>query len=395
MTNRRAIFLNARREVIEGVRTRAMQISTAVQVLIVVAIVVVAAIASGDDTEKFNVGYVGTEAKAVAEAAEGAADGFAAEVTPKAFDDEAAAESAVDGDDVDAALVGDPDLRIVTGSSPSDTLLALLQTAARDARGSEALRAEGISEEKIAAALEPPPLEVTELGGDSAGAGIAWVGSLLLYIAILSFGYAVASAVVAEKSTRVVEVILSAIRPIQLLTGKVIGIGILGLGQVLLIAGIGAATGFATGAIEMPASTPEVLLLVLVYFLLGYLLYAAAFAVAGAMVSRQEDVQSAAAPLSIVLVAAYLIGITAIDKPEGTLAVVASLVPLTAPMVVPGRAAQDALPLGELALSLALMVVGAALVLWLAARVYDRAVLRMGRPLRLAETLRLARQRND
>ena len=393
MNSRRAIFLNARREVIEGVRTRAMQISTLVQVLIVVGIVVIAAATSGDDTEKFDIGYVGQEAELIVKASEKAAPAYDAEVTPKTFESDGAAESAIDSDEIDAAVLGDADARIVTGSDPADALIPLLQSAGRDARGSETLRAEGVPDTKIAEALDPPPLEVTELGGDSAGAGIAWIGSLLLYIAILSFGYAVASAVVAEKSTRVVEVILSAIRPIQLLTGKVIGIGILGLGQVLLIAGVGAATGFAAGAIEMPASTPEVLVLVLVYFLLGYLLYAAAFAVAGAMVSRQEDVQSAAAPLSIVLVAAYIVGISVIESPEGTLAVVTSLIPLTAPMVVPGRAAQDALPLGELVLSLVLIALAAAFTLWLAARVYDRAVLRMGKPLRLTEALRLARRR--
>lgn len=394
MSNRRAIYLNARREVIERLRTRAFRISTLVQVAIVVVIVVIASIVGGDSTEKFDVGYVGTDAKAVVEAAAETASSFDAEVTPQAYDDESAATTAVTGDDIDAAVVDPSPPRILTASSPSDSLLALLQTAARDVTGSETLRSAGVPEGQIKGALEPAPLEVSEVGEGSSGAGIAWVGSILLYVAILSFGYTVASAVVEEKSTRVVEVILAAIRPIQLLTGKVIGIGLLGIGQILAIAVAGVGAALVAGSIELPDSTAGVVALVVIYFLLGYLLYAAAFAVSGAIVSRQEDVQSAAAPISIVLVAGYLLSISAIETPESTLAVVASLIPLTAPMIVPGRAAQDALPFGELVLSLVLMVLAAAFVLWLAARVYDRTVLRMGAPVKLLEALRLARRRD-
>ncbi len=256
---------------------------------------------------------------------------------------------------------------LVTQSSPSDTLVALLQAAERDVRGAEILRSEGLSESSAEAALHPPPLVLTEVGEGSEGEGIAWVGSLLLYVAILSFGTVVATAVVEEKATRVVEVILSAIWPIKLLTGKVFGIGLLGIGQVMLISGVGIAVALATGSIEMPDSTAETAVLVVVYFLLGYLMYAAAFAVTGAMVSRQEDVQSASAPLVIILIAGYLASISAIGDPSGTLAVVCTFLPPVAPMVVPGRAAQDALPGWELAVSLIAMVAFAVLLLWLAA----------------------------
>ena len=97
-------------------------------------------------------------------------------------------------------------------------------------------------------------------------------------------------------------------------------------------------------------------MLVGVYFVLGYLLYACAFAVAGSIVSRQEDLQSSSAPLSILLVGGYLAGIATIDAPDGSLATVCTFLPPVAPMVVPGRAAQGALPGWELALSIVLMV---------------------------------------
>lgn len=127
------------------------------------------------------------------------------------------------------------------------------------------------------------------------------------------------------------------------------------------------------------------------FFVLGYAFYACAFAVAGAIVSRQEDIQSTTSPMLIALVAGYLAAISVIDKPESTLATVCTFLPPVAPMIVPARAAQDTLPAWELGLSVVLMLAGTAALMRLAARIYERAVLRMGAPLKLREALRLAR----
>ncbi|MBA3300864.1 MAG: ABC transporter permease [Thermoleophilaceae bacterium] len=115
------------------------------------------------------------------------------------------------------------------------------------------------------------------------------------------------------------------------------------------------------------------------------------YAISGAIVSRQEDVNNSSAPLTMVLVAAYLVGISASDSPDSSVSVVATFLPPLAPMVVPARAAQDSLPATQLAISIALMVLATVVLLWLAARIYDRAVLRMGAPLKLRETLGLVR----
>lgn len=130
-------------------------------------------------------------------------------------------------------------------------------------------------------------------------------------------------------------------------------------------------------------------LLGLLFFVLGYALYACAFALAGAIVSRQEDVQSTTSPLLIALIAGYLGSLAVAEEPDGGLAVAATLLPPFAPLVVPVRAARDALPLWELLASTALMLVAIAALLWLAARVYERSVLRMGAPMRLLEGVRL------
>lgn len=388
MSPRRTIGLTARREIRESLRSRAFQISVGIQVAIVLAIVIVAGVTGGNGGETYEVGSTDTRSAAVVVAASRAAEGVDAKVEPQRFDSRAAARAAVEDGEAEAVVDGDT---LLIGASPDGALVSLLQGANRNVRGREELRSRGLTEAQAQAALQPPPLELDEVDDGSSGEGLAFIGSLYLYLVLLITGMSVAIGVTEEKSTRVVEVILSAIKPLQLLAGKVVGLGLLGLGQVLLISAVGIGTSLALGSIELPPGTPGVVALVIVYFLGGFLLYACGFAAAGAIVSRQEDVQSSAAPLSLLLIGGYIAGVSA--GPDSALATALTLLPPVAPMVAPARAAQDSLPLWELALSLALMAAAIFAMIWLAARIYERAVLRMGAPLRLREALRLARGR--
>ena len=204
---------------------------------------------------------------------------------------------------------------------------------------------------------------------------------------MITFGYAIASNVVVEKSSRVVEVILAAIRPVQLLAGKLIGVGILGLIQIAVIAAVGLAISIPGGAISLPSSTFETVVLVLIYFVLGYAFYGCCFAAAASLVSRQEDTQSSTGPLMVILIGSYVATNAALGNPEGGLATVGTFLPPMAPLIVPGRAAQGALPGWQLALSLAIMLAAIAVVIVLAGRIYDRSVLRFGTPVKLREAL--------
>jgi ABC-2 type transport system permease protein len=387
MTDRRAVYLTARREVDERIRSRAYLISTVIQIAVVVAIVVIAAASEGG-AEEFDVGTVGAAPAAIAEAAQAKQEAFDAELQVDAYPDEAAARTAIEDGEIDAALV---DSRLLSDGDPPTTLAALLQQASADVSSTEQLQRAGLTESEITAALEPEPLTVEPLGGESGAAGVAFVSSLLLYVALLSAGIAVSMGVVEEKATRVVEVILSAIRPIHLLAGKVLGIGLISLLQVAVVIGAGLLAALPTGLLDLPDSVASTALLIALFFVLGYLLYACAFAVAGALVSRQEDLQSTSAPLSLVLIAGYLVAISVSNSPDSTLAVVGTFLPPLAPMIVPSRAAHDALPAGELVLSIVLLLAASALLLWLAARIYDRAALQMGAPIKLLQALRLAR----
>ena len=391
MTNRRAISLTARREIGERIRSRAFRASFVIQILIVLAIVVISALSGGDDGTTYDVGAVGADSqKLVGEIATRSIEG----VTIKAEEpaDAADARSQVADGDLDAALVDDV---LVTSTDTDDQLKALIQEASSRTEASAALQRAGVGAEETQRILNPPPLQTEEVGAEESGEGIAFIGSLLLYIAIIGFGYLVTSAVVEEKTTRVVELVLSTIRARQLLAGKVIGIGLLGLGQLLVTAIVGVGAALVSGQIDLPSSTAETVALVVVYFILGYALYACAFGVAGAIVSRQEDVGSVTTPLTVVLVAGYLASFSVADDPDGTLALVCTYLPPVAPLVVPARAAVGELPTGELIVSLFLMGAAILALVWLAGRVYERAVLRSGGSMKLVEGLRLARGRGD
>jgi ABC-2 type transport system permease protein len=379
----------AKRETRERWRSRAFRVSTAVQLVVVVGAIVIANLTGGgDDTEPAKLGVVGPQAQAVGAAARERAEAFDLRVTVRRVGDPRAARAAIAADELDAALVGG---RLLTASNPPDSLAPLVQTANRDVRGVEVLRREDVPPAKARAALDPPPLAVSEVKSGEEGAGLALVASLLLYLGIITFGYTLAGGIVEEKSSRVIEVVLSAIKPVSVLAGKVLGIGLIGLAQLFLIGGAGLVAGLLTGQASLPSTTATAAIVVVVFFVLGYALYSCAFAAAGAIASRQEDIQSTTSPLLAVLVGAYLASISALDKPTSTLAEVLTYVPPAAPLIVPGRVAQGAVGAGSVLLSIVLMVATIVLLMRLATRIYERGILRVGAPLKLVQAWRLAR----
>lgn len=387
MNRNRVIALTARREIRERGRSRAFIVATAVQVVVVVAIVVISALVGGG-SDSYKVATFGEKGAQIAAAAKDQQKSIDADISVDEVSSEGAARDAVDSGDADVA-VGEG--KLISGNNPSEALVSLIQGSARASESAEALKAKGLTPQEIQKSLNPPGLEAVEVQSGDDGSGLAFISSLLLYIALLTFGISLATGVVEEKSTRVVEVVLSAIRPIQLLAGKILGIGALGLMQLAVVVAAGLAVALPTGAVDLPSGTASTVVLVVIYFALGYLLYACGFAIAGASVSRQEDVQSAAGPLSILLIAGYLIGISSSGSPDSTVAQICTFLPPFSPMIVPARAAQGALPGWELAVSLILMVAAIVLLLWLAARIYERAILRMGAPIKLREALKLVR----
>ena len=377
----------ARREFVERARDRGFQVSTSITLVLLVGIVVISALFNRPTT--FDLAVVGRGSDAIARDVAAAAKALDIGVQVHELADAAGARRAVAGGDADAAVVDGE--RIIVHASPPAQLVGLIQAASLRERSKQALVSGGLSEQQVDQALLQAPLPVEALEPVNAkhreAASVAFVGVLVLYGQLFAYGYWVASGVVEEKSSRVVEVLLATVRPSHPLRGKIFGIGLLGLAQLLLIGVVGFLTAQAVGTLDFPSEAVATLGLVLAWFVLGFFFYASLFAVAGSIVTRQEDLQTTMTPLTILIVASFFIGISATSNPDSTLAVVASLLPFSSPLVMPTRIALGNAASWEIVASIVISVASTAALIPVATKIYSRALLRSGR-VRIRQVLR-------
>ena len=154
--------------------------------------------------------------------------------------------------------------------------------------------------------------------------------------------------------------------------------------------GVGVAA--ATGTLDVDGTLLSAVGLALLWFVLGYAFYAALYAVAGALVPRQEELQSSTTPLTMLILVSFFAGFAVNADPDGVLAHVCAFIPFTAPITMPGRIMLGEVPAWEIAASVAVMIASTALLIPLAARIYSAVVLRTGSAVKLSEALRLARR---
>jgi ABC-2 type transport system permease protein len=370
-----AIALVARREIVERGRERSLWVSTGITVAVLAGVLMLPTALGFGEAKKGTVAFSGPRAAVVARQAIAQQRGFGVELTVRRVPDDATARRLVRDGDADVAVLGGG-RALLAAQDADDSVVTAMQAGSRAARGGRL----------------PPPLPVVTEGGSGASdrEGIAFVAVVILYGQLLGYGFWVATGVVEEKSTRVVELLLSAIRPRQLLAGKVIGIGLLGLGQLILIGLCGVVIGAASGQLDVNGDVAAAVGVVLLWFLLGFALYSCAFAVAGALVPRQEEIQVVTAPLTILILASFFLSFGALDDPSSTLARVLSLIPPSAPMVMPVRLIAGNVAAWQVVLSVALTAAAAAALIALAARVYSAAILRTGARVTLRSAWRAA-----
>jgi ABC-2 type transport system permease protein len=226
---------------------------------------------------------------------------------------------------------------------------------------------------------------------------------LLIFMAIITYGTWVAMSIAEEKGSRVMELMLNATTPLQMLTGKVIGNGAAGLTQygIILAAVVGglvaqgtiheAVIGSSGSGAPFGGLDPAVLAAFVVLFVLGFVFYSLLYAALGSLVSRQEDVQSATSPLMMLIMIGYfmsIFGLQAIDEPWVKLA---SLVPFFSPYLMLARVSMGHVEIWEFALAIALLAAATAIALVAAARIYSAGVLLYGQRVGLRQILRAAR----
>jgi ABC-2 type transport system permease protein len=393
VTSARTVALIARREIVERARTGSFRGVTLLLAVLGVVLVLVLPRLVETETAQFELGLVG-ETQALAAGLGARANALDAEVAVRPFSAEGKARAALDDGDIDAVLVESEDgATLLVRESPAPAVLvAVVDQAMAGARIESALAERGIPPGEAGRILSPSPLPIESLepesGDDQAGETLGVLGAIALFVALLVYGSVIATGVAEEKTNHVSAILLAVVRPSQLLTGKVVGIGLLGLGQLLLVALPALVAAVAAGSLDLPAATPRAVGGMLLWFVLGYILYSTAFAALGALVARSEEVGSATLPITVILTVGYFLALEAAQDPDSTLARVASLLPPFAPLVMPVRIGAGSAAAWEVALAAMLTLAAALVLVRLGAAVYSRGLASTGPRLRLREVLR-------
>lgn len=390
MSGRSAIGLVARREFTERGRERSFYISTAISVLVLLAVILLPKVFDLGGSDVSRVGLLGPGAAAL-EPYLTAAEIDGKPVEAVSVTGRAAAERALRDGDLDAVVVRGRE--ILSKDGIPDELEAAIQGASAEARARAALAAAGLDPAQTEVILRPPPLATGTLSaeGDGGGdSGVALVAVIVLYGQLFGYAFWVASGVVEEKASRIVEILLATITARQLLAGKVIGIGLLGLLQLIGIAAVALAAAIAVDVVDDPGGAIGSVLIALAWFVLGFAFYACLFAVAGATISRVEELQNATTPLTIVILGSFALSFVAINDPDSALAQVASIVPPISAMVMPPRIVAGDVAAWEIGLAVALMIAATCALVPVAARLYSNAVLQTGGRIKLREAWRSA-----
>jgi ABC-2 type transport system permease protein len=383
-------WLVARRELRQRGRTRAFAISTVVLLLAVALGVALPAILSKNSKPE-RVGVVGgntaTLTSLVTEA--GRLAGVKVTVVPKP--DVAAAEAGLRSGDLGAVLVSGTEVLVkqvpIGGASSAGGTLpgALAQLAGlsklfEEVPGAAAAAANGIA--LPVRGLQPPP-------GSLASRLTGLFTVVLVWVLISIYGSQIAMGIGEEKSSRVVEVLLASMRPVQLLVGKVLGIGLLALAQAAAMIVVFIIAGFASGSSLVHGAAIGIVVTGGVFIALGYAFYCTAFAAAGSLVSRQSDVNSTIMPVQLPLIIAYALSYTVIYA-NGANAFyhVLGFLPPTAPIAMPVLYAAGDVPVWQVVVSGLICAAGTVWMARVAARIYRNSILRSGGRIRLSQALR-------
>jgi len=389
------------REIKERGRSRAFLLTTIFTLLLVVGLVVVPGLIGGD-TAEYKIGVIGegneeivTSAELLGNASDEPDADPSVSLSTERFEDRRAAETALEAGDIDAVLVDAEEVVVESvGGFGESAVLSLLQQGAASVELKTIVSESGDAAADVIEVMTSDPLETSTLSGQEAGdesrGAVAYAGLLLLYMAVLIYGTWILSGVTEEKTNRVVEVLLSSIRPWQLLAGKIAGIGVLGIAQFAGTIAIAIVALQVTGTFELPTLNAAAVANLILWFILGFLLFAVMFGAAGSLVSRMEDAQNVAFPMTLTAVAGFFVSIAALSDPDGVTAVIGTFVPFTAPFVVPVRASLEAIPFWQYSASTVITAAAIVGLVFVAGRIYAGGLLRFGGRVKVREAWRSA-----
>ena len=397
MSRVRSVWLVARREILERGRSRGYILSLLFTLLLLGASFALPVLLIGNQNT-IQVGVVATAPPELEGVMQAVAGPYDLAVEARRYPDRAAGEAGLTGEEVDGLIDLPADLsspgELVVRDRVDERVRVVVSQSVALLRQQQLLEQGGVSTADFLAASQLPAVEALDpqSAEDESLLLFANAGIILMFIAIFSYGTWVLTAVVEEKQSRVVEVVLSTVRPRDLLMGKVLGIGGLALGQLLVLVLVGIAAARLTGSVALPGTIPVTVAMFLLWFVLGFLLYATTLGFLGSLATRMEEASNATTPVTMVAIVCYFATIfVAQQDPDGTVATVLTFLPPSAPFVVPLRIALDAISPVEIALSLALTVAFIFVLFVMGGRIYSGAVLQTGGRMKLRDAWRSAR----
>jgi ABC-2 type transport system permease protein len=284
-----------------------------------------------------------------------------------------------------------------------------LRAAGNRAVQGERLKTAGVTPKSVAALIAPVQVDEARItaGGEERGGAVstffaAYLVAFLIYLMTTLYGVAVMRSVLEEKTNRIAEVLMSTIRASHLMAGKIVGVGSAALAQVLIWAALVTLIVSQSHRLGERYAVPDTIsrvlqvepltgVLLLVFFLLGFFLYASIFAMVGASVTSEQEAQSVQFVALIPLIAPLLFLESILNAPLGPTATTLGLVPFTAPIAMPMRMASTPVPGTEIAMSIALLLVGIAAVAWVAGKIYRVGILSTGKRPSFGELVRWVR----
>ena len=390
------VWLVSRREIVDRMRRRSFIVLTLILCALIVGAGVLSAVLRDDSRPSYDVGVVAVAQTGASfeQALVTVGEASDVDIIVQPSDDPAAAESQLREGEIDVLV--DADRSTVTWDQDVDgELERIVDTAWAAVSVATAAAEAGLAEAEIESILSPDPLDSTVLDprdDQMLGLLVGFASAVLLFLSITTFGGYVLTGVVEEKSTGVIEVLLSHVRAHQLMAGKVLGIGVVALTQfsAAVLAGL---VSLRISGTDVPTEIWIGLPATIVWFVGGFLLYSTLFALAGSFVSRVEDAQGAAAPISSAFAVGYLLVFTLGSDPSSTAARVLSVLPPFAPLLMPLRMVTGAASIVEIVVAAVLLAMAVVAMIRLAGTVYARTLLHRGRRLRWREALR--RDRTD
>ncbi len=382
------VLLVARREVLTRLRSRVFIGGTVVMVALLAIAIVGYSLVGGRTAAALRVGFTGGS-QALEQDFSTSATALGQPVRVTDVSDEAAGRAQVSAGTLDVLVTGPATSpTVVVEQSASGVVQAALEHAVLSARFTAVGIPPGVLETVVSGlqapvdALQPKKPGMTQ--DRVVGLGVA----ILLFITLGLYGSQVAQGVVEEKATRIMEIMLATVRPSRMLAGKVVGIGLVAMLQLGIVAAATLAAVDTTHVLTTPALGATAVLGYLLWFLLGFLLFATGYATLASLVSRPEEVQGAVTPVAVFQIGSYLLAYLALANPSSPIVAIASVLPPFAPILMPVRTTGGDVPAWQVGLALALTVAAIAGLIWLAGRVYANSAMRIGARVRFMDAFR-------